>query len=156
MEREALIKAMKRSISEVLEKMFFLPVDFADATNKYELWKSGSGQILVTRLNFKGPFSGCFHFLIPAELTRSLAASFLGEDEGSVNEAHLTETVREIVNMIAGNTFSLFDDQKIFDLDIPEMVDFGAVQKSHSGPDEIFIAINTIDNCLGIQLDFRS
>jgi CheY-specific phosphatase CheX len=153
MKREALIKAMKRSISEVLEKMFFLPVDFAEATRKEELWKSEGSRILVTRLNFKGPFSGYFHFFIPEDLMRSLAASFLGEDEGSVSKAHVTETVKEIANMIAGNTFSLFDDQKIFDLGIPEMVDFGAVAKGHLGPeDEIFIAINTVDNCLAVQL----
>jgi CheY-specific phosphatase CheX len=156
MEREALAKAMKRSISEVLEKMFFLPVDFSDATRKEGLWKPESGHILVTRLNFKGPFSGCLYFFIPEALTRSLAASFLGEDEGSVNNAHVTETVKEIANMIAGNAFSLFDDQKIFDLGIPEMVEMGAVQESHSGPEGIFIAINTIDNCLAVQLDFSS
>ena len=37
MERKALMRAMKNSISEVLETMFFLPVDFSDTVNSLEI-----------------------------------------------------------------------------------------------------------------------
>ena len=52
MERKALIRAMKNSISEVIETMFFLPVDFSDTVNAEEI------QMSVTKLDFSGPFSG--------------------------------------------------------------------------------------------------
>ena len=157
MEREALKKAMKRSISEVLEKMFFLPVDFADTGLKEELWSpETTDKILVARLNFNGPLSGLCHFMIPEDLTRSLTAGFMGEREESVNDVQITETVKEITNMLVGNTFSKFDNQKMFDLGIPEMVDFRSVEKGHSGSgDEIFIAIQTIDSRLAFQMSFN-
>ncbi|MBN1105308.1 MAG: chemotaxis protein CheX [Deltaproteobacteria bacterium] len=153
MEKEVLLSAMKRSISEVLEKMFFLPVDFPARGSKEDLPGSGSGKILATRLGFSGPFSGHFVFFSPEGLTASLAASFLGEDPGKVTAAHVSDTMKEIVNMIAGNTFSILDDQAIFDLAIPEILEPFAGGKGSPGSEEgIFILVQTIDNCLGLEL----
>jgi CheY-specific phosphatase CheX len=149
MERQALTTAIKRSISEVLETMFFLPLEFPEGQGMEMPGKEGDETPLVTKLGFRGPFSGAFLFFIPEKLALSLTASFLGEEEAKVTGAHVTDMVKEIVNMIAGNTFGILDDKAIFDLDIPEILD------SH-GPDPgaagIFIPIRTIGNSLALQL----
>lgn len=149
MEKEALRAAIKRSISEVLETMFFLPLEFPEGQGKEMPGKEGNGNLLVTKLNFRGPFSGAFLFFIPEELTLSLTASFLGEEEAKVSRAHVTDMAKEIVNMIAGNTFSILDNKAIFDLGIPEILD---AHSPEPGQAEIFIPIRTIGSSLALQL----
>ena len=153
MEIEALTTAMKRSISEVLETMFFLPLDFSDTVTPEELWHSGTDDIVVSKLNFSGPFSGYFLFFFPKGLALSLTAGFLGKNEEMISQDHLTATIREIINMIAGNTFSIFNDQAVFNLGIPESVHIDEVKRDGSNsPQEIFIAVNTLDNCLALKI----
>jgi CheY-specific phosphatase CheX len=149
MQREALTAAIKRSISEVLETMFFMPLEFPEGQGMEMPGKEGNGKLLVTKLNFRGPFSGTFVFCIPEELTLSLTASFLGEEAAKVTRIHMTDMVKEIVNMIAGNTFSILDDKAIFDLDIPEILDTYTPKPGEAG---IFIPIRTIENSLAIHL----
>ena len=130
METETIISAMKASISEVLETMFFLPLEFSDIDRFEDWWSEGSEDgLLVTRLSFTGPVSGMFFFFMPKSLGLSLAASFMGENETAVSQEHVADTVKEIINMIAGNAFGIWDDQAIFDLGIPETVSFGEAEK---------------------------
>ena len=124
MEVKALKTAMTDSISEVLETMFFLPLDMDDADKPQSLWPSEDEDILVSQLNFNGLFSGRFYFFIPNSLAVSITTSFLGIAEDDLAGEQLSETVDEIINMVAGNTFSKFDDQQIFDLDVPMSVRF--------------------------------
>ncbi len=153
MEKKALISAMKASISEVLEKMFFLPMDFSEVVNLGELYNSGKDKMLTSKLSFKGPFSGYFRFFMPRDLAFFLTAGFLGEDEGNVSQDQVTGTLKEILNMIAGSTFSVFDNQAVFDLDIPELVGFDDLGRDHSNTEEeIFVAVNTLDNCLALKM----
>ncbi len=149
METERLESAMKRSISEVLEKMFFLPLDFPE---KFSPDPSGPGEYLVTKLRFKGPFTGHFHFFIPKKFTLALTAGFLGEDEQNITSEHRSEMVKEIVNMIAGNAFSIVDDQAIFNLEIPEIIDSPEVGKLLEAKEGVFIPIQTPDCSLALQL----
>lgn len=153
MDRDALISAMRTSISEVLETMFFLPLEFAQHRDPGELWTPEDEGVLVIRLDFNGPFSGNFFFCIPGDLARSLTANFLGESEGAVSREHATETVKEIINMIAGNTFSLYDEGEVFDLDIPEVVRLeGATKPESRIEDELIVAVDTLDNHLAVKM----
>lgn len=149
-----MISAMKDSISEVLEKMFFLPLEFSDIARFEDWWSDGSEDgLLVTRLSFTGPVSGMFFFFMPKSLGLSLAASFMGEDETAVSQEHVADTVKEIINMIAGNAFGIWDDQSIFDLGIPETVPFGEAEKGHSeAAEKVFIGITTLDDSLALEL----
>ena len=157
MEKEALIAAMKRSISEVLETMFFLPLDFCDSVNLGELWHSGKDDIVATKLNFTGPFAGYFLFFVPKELALSLTASFLGKEEEGLSQDHVGETVKEIMNMTAGNAFSILDDQAVFDLAIPQLVGPDEVEGTKGNADEVvFVGINTLENSLGLKMVMRS
>ncbi|MEW6667454.1 MAG: chemotaxis protein CheX [Thermodesulfobacteriota bacterium] len=149
MEREALKAAMKRSISEVLETMFFLPLEFPEGQGREPEGKEGNGSLLVTKLSFHGPFSGDFLFFIPEDLTLSLTAGFLGVEEAKVTRAHVTDMVKEIVNMIAGNTFSILDDKAVFDLTIPEILDSRGPEPGEAG---VYIPIRTIGNSLALQV----
>jgi CheY-specific phosphatase CheX len=133
----------------VLEKMFFLPVDFPDPS------KTGlpeTEKYLVTRLGFKGPFQGYFLFFTPEKFTPSLTAGFLGEDEQRITEEHRAEMVKEVVNMIAGNTFSILDDKAIFNLDIPEVVDRSAADALPGSKESVYIPIQTVDGFLAIRV----
>jgi CheY-specific phosphatase CheX len=153
MEKEVLISTMRNSISDVLETMFFMPLEFSEAADLGELWSMEQDSIMVTRVKFKGPFEGHFDFFIPKDLARSLADSFLGEDEGSISHENVTETIKEMINMIAGNTFSLYDSQAVFDLGIPELLHFdGTAEKGHGPAEEILVVVNTLDNSLAFQM----
>ena len=153
MERETLISAMKTSISEVLETMFFLPIDFSDAAGVEEHWEAGKAELVTAKIKFKGPFSGYFVFVIPMELALSTTAGFLGQEEEGVSKDHAHETVKEIANMVAGNTFSHYDDQAIFDLGIPELLQPSErLENYQSSGDQIFIACDTLDDRLAFQM----
>ena len=107
---------------------------------------------MTGKLSFRGPFSGYFLFFIPGDLALSLTAGFLGEDEESVSQDHVTETLKEILNMIAGSTFSAFDDQAVFDLGIPELINFDdMIRENSKSEEEIFISINTMESRMALQ-----
>ena len=153
METEALKTAMMDSISEVLEGMFYLPMDFKDDADSEALWDPEKGKILATRLEFNGPLSGRFIFTVPDQLALSITAGFLGVDQTEATKEHVTETLNEIINMVAGNTFSKFDDQTVFDLGVPEAMSFDEVKATRTDPEkEIFIGIDTLDGWLAFQL----
>jgi len=156
MKKEALITAMKSSISDVLGTMFFLPLDFSDVENIKELWNLGKDEIMVSRLNFEGPFSGCYAFYIPAKLAMSMTADFMGTDEENISDDQVSGTVKEIINMIAGNTFSIYNQQAIFNLGVPELARFSELGSDPSdSEEEIFISIETMEDNLALQMVIR-
>lgn len=153
MDRESLTKAMKGSISSVLEKMFFLPLDFSDAGAPGDLWDAGAEDLLAVRLAFKGPFSGHFVFFVPRALGKTLTADFMGVDAEGVSSEHVEQTAKEIVNMIAGGTFSALDEAAVFDLGIPENAPPGELwQGPGDSQDQVFLGIDVIDGRLGLRL----
>jgi len=113
MEKEVLMTVMKDSISEVLETMFFLPLEYSDAPDPEGLWGLEKDRIVASRLNFSGPFSGYFVFLIPRDLALSITAGFVGRHEEHVSQDQIAGNVKEIINMIAGSTFGNYDDMLV-------------------------------------------
>lgn len=145
MDRDLLMKAMKASISEVLEKMFFLPLELSQAGTSNELWENPAAMdLMAVSLAFEGGFSGHFMLLIPRTLGRKLTADFMGVEEGGVPPEHVEETAKEILNMIAGNTFGKLDERTAFQLGIPETVSAQTVIASSTAPEkETFVGIET-------------
>jgi chemotaxis protein CheY-P-specific phosphatase CheC len=122
MDREALKEAMKTSISEVLETMFFLPLEMAE-TRTEDPWSHIPREKLnYTRLKFQGPFSGEAFFLIPFSLGTSLTGDFLGQEANDIGTNEVEETTRELLNMICGKALSLLDPKAVFKLGIPETI----------------------------------
>ena len=152
MEKEALTKAMKSSISEVLEKMFYLPLDFPESKNEKEFPNLKTDKTIISRIKFSGPFSGYLLLYIPRELAESLTISFMGIDEDNISQDYVTSTVKEIINMITGNAFRNFDDQAVFDLGIPELINFDdMIRENSKSEEEIFISINTMESRMALQ-----
>ena len=156
MKKEILITAMKASISDVLETMFFLPVDFSDNGEIDRLWGNKKDQIKIAKLNFEGPFSGYAFFYIPQELALSITADFMGEDKEKVSDLQVEGTVNEITNMLVGNTFSLYDPQAVFNLDTPELIRFEELHKDSPDADStISIVIETPENHMAFQMNIK-
>ena len=76
----------------------------------------------------------------------------MGKEEGNVFPDQVTETVKEIINMIAGYTFSTLDDMVLFELGIPERVGFDEAGLSSGSEDAIVIEIDTPDGSLLLKM----
>jgi CheY-specific phosphatase CheX len=154
MDRDLLTTTMKASISEVLEKMFFLPLDVSDASAPADLWKDRAPADPITAgLEFSGPFKGRFALLIPGRLAGELAADFMGVDREGVPREQVEQTVKEILNMIAGSTFSALDENAVFQLGIPESLPPGSVfPPAEASENEVFLGVETLKERIGLLL----
>lgn len=151
MEMTVLKKAMTDSISEVLETMFFLPIDFIGGDKIEDLWDAENKDLTAAKLEFSGPFSGRIYFIMPVSQSRSITESFIGMDE--ITDKHCAEAVNEIINMVAGNAFSILDSEAVFDLGIPQVANFKEIVMEKSDPEKtIFVPVNTLDEIMAFQL----
>ena len=121
MDKAALTEAMKTSISEVLEQMFFMPIEITAPANTGAHPEPDPATI-VAKLEFSGSACGTFFLLIPASLAQSVTADFLGVTSQDQARKLVAGTVLEMVNMLAGSTLSAYDRQGLFDLQIPELI----------------------------------
>ena len=156
MNREILTSAMKNSISNVLETMFFLPVDFENSVPLSESWDLDKDKIIATRLNFDGPLSGYCTLCVPEKLLVSITADFMGKEEKDISIEQARGTLMEINNMIVGNVFSLYDSEAVFDLGVPKLVGLDDFRKDLiDSEDRISIVIDTLENRLAFQMNIR-
>ncbi len=147
MDKKALITAMKDSISNTLEMMFFLPLDLSGDMSRSEIINNAKGDIINCKIEFNGPFSGYYQFFIANDLAKTVSADFLGNDKSEITKEQSTETVLEIINMVAGNTFSTYDNQSIFDLGMPKIIT--EIETEDNNPDSkenIAFTFVTLDN----------
>jgi len=155
MNKEALITAIKTSTSEVLETMFFMPVDFLSAGKEITEPSSNGGDVAV-RLDFSGPDSGCFRLRVPAPLARDVSIDFLGIDHDQLTDDDVAGTVKEMINMLAGNTLSLYDADAVFDLGVPE-VDTGTdgTRDCSRQPASVALEVLTLASRMTVAVDYR-
>ena len=156
MEKSHLLEAMKISISEVLETMFFLPIDRTEIVEMDAFHSALSENLELVEVEFAGIFSGSVLLLIPDDLALFLTASFLGSIEEKVLPVHIDETKKEIVNMITGNTFSNFNDQVVFDLGIPEIVPAGDIENRIERGDVVIYQSHTLEKFLFIRVQLEN
>lgn len=153
MNRENLIKALKEAISEVLEKMFFLPLECEAGASSSQSSGVALLNSLVTKITFNGSFSGYIVFYLPKELSYSLTADFLGTEPADITAEQAWGTAREITNMIAGNTFSHFNSKQVFDIGIPEEYSGDHSEFESDDQDRIIrISIDTENDHLEVRL----
>jgi CheY-specific phosphatase CheX len=147
MDKSALTEAMKASISEVLERMFFMPIEFAAPE------KAGADPAtIIAKLEFSGSVCGTFFLLIPASLAQTVTADFLGVTSPGQARELVPGTVLEMVNMLAGSTLSTYDHQALFDLQIPELVTVNELRALTEGiADQIVISIQTAESRMTFQ-----
>ena len=145
MEKAALIRAMKLSISNVLEKMFFLPLEFDDLNDSNGLSRLENNGTFTVKLEFSGPLKGYFFLSMPKDMAAYVTANFLGKREDHVSGDDVKGTVKEIINMTAGNTFSTYNDQAVFNLGAPEVVSgYEGMDDPNRSMDIVQISINTL------------
>lgn len=146
MDHIRLLEAMKASISEVLETMFFMPVDFV-STEAVPDTPSAADKPMAAGLGFGGPVEGRFQLQVPEGLAGSISADFLGIDTGRLTREDVDGTIKEMINMLAGNTLSHYDPQMVFDLGVPERV---PVEKPPTDPSSagarVDLHIQTLDS----------
>lgn len=135
--------AMMASISEVLETMFFMSIDFDTHKTIKNIDNIQNGITMVCRLDFTGPFKGYFLLIIPENLLADMSQNFMGMERIEIKQQHLEGTLKELTNMIAGNTFSTLNDQIEFSLSIPKLIDFQTLSSKYLGNTEKGIEIIT-------------
>lgn len=151
MDKSAMTEAMKASISEVLEQMFFMPIDFV-APDKVGAEQHGE-EMVAAKIGFNGVPGGTLMLLIPLALAQSVTADFLGTLPQNLSVDQVTGTVLEMTNMLAGSTLSIYDHQALFDLQIPELITPEDAQAlTAGGGDEIVIGIQTLESRMVFRL----
>lgn len=94
-------QALSRAAADVLEKMFF--TELAGESDEV----AGSGPQIVVRVPFQGARRGALILRIASPAARTLAGDFLGREAGSAtSDEQVEEVVRELANMICGDTLS--------------------------------------------------
>ena len=123
MDREIMIKTMREATSNVLETMFYQPVQITDTNCSLQDWFSDTQLLVGATLSFHGSSKGSFYLLLPATMVAGITANFLGIEEEEINEEQKMDAVKESLNMIGGNILSLFDKEGVFQLGIPELIE---------------------------------
>ncbi len=152
MDKPAMTEAMRASISEVLEQMFFMPVDFIAPDAARQDPEPGDGSI-IAKLGFSGSLAGDFMLQVPTSLAQSVSADFLGTAPSNLSDSDVAGTVLEMANMLVGGALSIYDSQELFDLQIPQLISSQEMgDLAEQGFDGIMIRIQTLDNRMTFQL----
>jgi CheY-specific phosphatase CheX len=138
--------AMKTSISEVMETMFFLPIEFGLESTLAQCGMDKK-ENLACRLAFTGDASGCLILLAPGNLIEEMAENFMGEPRAHLTEDHLSGTLTEMLNMVCGNALSKTESYVPFELGIPEMMNESEISEK-----EVFTIVETIESKMAITL----
>ncbi len=145
---------MTTSISEVLETMFFMALEFDDYATLEDSGLLNEDNVRSCILSFNGDFSGHFTIFIPETILVTMAIDFMGEEKENITREHSDGIIKEVINMVAGNMFAALDNQAEFDLGIPEMVDSGSFlsEIAKSQPKDLVLA-ESIDGHLGFAIE---
>jgi hypothetical protein len=149
-EMDALVGALLHSCSEhVLETMFFAPV--LDKVNPAD---SNGCRRVASRLHFHGKPSGDFEVDIDPGVARSLAAGFLGIDDGEVTDAQIDEVMTEFCNMTCGSALSSLGRVEYFNLEAPETARPSEFTPAVTGVRRAFLLEGgTLAVCLRVDFD---
>jgi len=115
--------AMTTSISDVLETMFYMPLEFEDTGDPESRGIFDTGDLRVCKLDFKGSMSGYLVMMIPETLLVSMAVDFMGEERENIVRMHTDGIIKEVVNMVLGHMLSNIDEKNDFHLGIPQILE---------------------------------
>jgi len=123
MRRKSLMKVMRAAISDVLETMFFMTVQFSENRCTLKEWFSDRKSLFGATISFKGPLSGSLWLVAPVSALNEITANFLGRGKDEISNEEKRDTVKEALNMIGGHGFSLFGRKDTFTLGIPSSIE---------------------------------
>lgn len=115
--------AMAASISDVLETMFYMPLEFEDTGEPDKRGFFDIPDLRVCELEFNGSISGRLILMIPESLLVSMAVDFMAEDKSTIKRVHTDGIIKEVANMVAGHMLSHMDDKRDFHLGIPRITE---------------------------------
>ncbi len=132
--KDGIKAAMAASLGCVLETMFFMSTAL-------------KGRAFGGQIDFSGPSSGRFFILIPETALVAMTESFLTLERGQIEDRHLGGMIKEVLNMVAGNTFSTYNPDHVYDLGIPERVPAETVARvlAETGAEPNFLIVDTSD-----------
>lgn len=96
-----MLENLKAATFEVFETMFFL---FPEAVANFQV--KLTGQAIRAWAPITGPRAFNIGLLTPLALAQTMAANFLGIEEGAASQDSLEDVLREAANMVAGNFLS--------------------------------------------------
>lgn len=152
MDKPAMTASMKASISEVLEQMFFLPIDIMDREAKRASGNWNNQKAITVSMDFEGSPSGTFLLTVPHDLATSITADFLGTLPESLSTEQVIGTVKEMINMLAGNALSTYDPESAFNLRIPEAVSGTNRDHGLTSDESMEVFIETMDSFITLRL----
>lgn len=138
------------STFEVMETMFFLPVEQNSRISVEESGLCGPDGIRAAGISFSGTVSGQIRIFVPETLLRMMAENFMGLNAEEVTEEDTAGTITEALNMIAGNALRKVDDRFSSHLGLPEPVDPSELRKARSP-----LIFETIDGRLAVDTVIR-
>ena len=109
--------ALRESVVEVLEKMFFI-----DAITALPPDAAAQGPAVVVALEFDGDPPGVFRMSLARAAAVLIAADFLGEDADSLAGPRVDEVAKELANMICGAVLSRIESSVTFRLSPPDII----------------------------------
>ncbi len=118
-----LMEQTATSTSEVMETMFFLPVEQNPGISIEESGLCGPEEVRAAGISFSGAVSGRIRIFIPKTLLRMMAGNFMGLNTEEVSTEDTAGTLTETLNMIAGNALRKIDDRASSHLGLPEPID---------------------------------
>ncbi len=143
-----LMTAMTTSISEVMETMFYLPVEVGEEATLTQSGMDDHKAGMACRLSFSGDVSGRVTLLTPKALLSEVTENFMGESIEHLENEHLLGTFTEMLNMICGNALSRVDSKKPFELGIPEIIEGDKLPGN-----QLLTIIKTRQSMMAIHMD---
>jgi CheY-specific phosphatase CheX len=144
---EKLTTVMTTSISEVMETMFYTPVEFGEDSVLSKSGLANTKPNKVSQLKFNGDFSGSLTLAVPEELLIEVTENFMGEPRESLEDEHIMGTLTEMLNMICGNALSKMDPKVPFNLEIPTVIDEDKIPDT-----QIFTIVETTSLMMAINI----
>ena len=143
--KKMLMTAIQTSISEVMETMFFLPVEFGQ---ELKFTQSGMDEKnMACELTFTGDACESLILMAPESLVAQMTENFMGEPLEKLTKEHLSGTLTEMLNMVCGNALSKINAKIPFGLGFPKMIDGSKI----SGK-EVFTIVETTESKMAILL----
>jgi len=146
---ETLIKVCC-DVFENLSFMFGETIDLSEA-------ESDSDAFISATMSFKGDKTGSLELVVPAETADTLAYNILGIDESEdLPPGSAIDALRELLNTICGQLLTtLFGDQPIFDLTVPETKTLTLDQWDERVENDQYLAISVEDEPILIKTNIE-
>jgi CheY-specific phosphatase CheX len=109
-------QALRHSVDEVLEKMFF-----AETLGEAPDASPEAADDIAVELAFEGEAPGVMYLRLTATAAREIAADFLGIEAAEISGTRVSEVVRELANMICGSVLSRVESAVVFRLGVPRI-----------------------------------